>query len=261
MLRLDELAVGYAGARGAVLEPITVEAPPGRFICLLGRNGAGKSTLMRTIAGLQPALGGKVALGDEDVLALSPAQRARRIALVLTERIASPGLTVDDVVLLGRAPFSAWHGRMSAEDIDLARGAMTQTDASPFAGRLFDSLSDGERQRVMIARAVAQAPRLMILDEITAFLDLPGRVEMMTMLRRHARQSGCIVLLSSHDLDLSLQLADDIWLAGGDGRLAIGTPGALAASGAINAAFDSGAVRFSAELGRFELNSLEALAS
>lgn len=255
MLQFDQLAVGYPGTRGQVLEPITVSAVPGRFICLLGRNGAGKSTLMRTIAGLQPALGGNVMLDDEELLTLAAAQRARRIALVLTERIASPGLTVDDVVLLGRAPFSAWHGRMSAEDIGLAQSALARTGALPFAGRLFDSLSDGERQRVMIARAIAQAPRLMILDEITAFLDLPGRVEMMTMLRDHARQSGCIVLLSSHDLDLSLQLADDIWLAGGDGRLAIGNPGALAASGAINAAFDSGAVKFSPDLGRFELVS------
>lgn len=261
MLQLDQLVVGYAGTRGGVLEPISVGAAPGRFICLLGRNGAGKSTLMRSVAGLQPALSGGVTLDDVDLLALTPAQRARRIALVLTERIASPGLTVDDVVLLGRAPFSAWHGRLSAEDVTLAKAAMAQTGASLFAGRLFDSLSDGERQRVMIARAIAQAPRLMILDEITAFLDLPGRVEMMTMLRDHARQSGSIVLLSSHDLDLSLQLADEIWLAGGDGQLAVGSPGALAASGAINAAFDSGAVRFSPALGRFELACPEQLTS
>jgi iron complex transport system ATP-binding protein len=255
MLQLDQLVVGYPGTRGTVLDGISIKAPPSSFVCLLGRNGAGKSTLMRSIAGLQPALGGSATLDDENLLALSPAQRARRIALVLTERIASPGLTVDDVVLLGRAPFSAWHGRLSAADYAIARDALTQTGAHPFAGRLFDSLSDGERQRVMIARAIAQTPRLMILDEITAFLDLPGRVEMMTMLREHARQSGCITLLSSHDLDLSLQLADEIWLAGGDGRLAIGTPGALAQSGEINMAFDSGAVRFSAKLGRFELRS------
>lgn len=260
MLRLGQLVVGYASARGAVLEAISVDTPPGCFICLLGRNGAGKSTLMRSIAGLQPALGGHVMLDDDDLLALPPAQRARRIALVLTDRIASPGLTVDDVVLLGRAPFSAWHGRLSEQDRQLAWDAMEQTSALPFAGRLFDSLSDGERQRVMIARAIAQAPRLMILDEITAFLDLPGRVEMMTMLREHARQTRCTVLLSSHDLDLSLQLADEIWLAGGDGRLAIGTPGVLAASGAINAAFDSGAVRFSSTLGRFELSQKDGLA-
>jgi iron complex transport system ATP-binding protein len=253
MLALEGLTVGYAGSRGAVLDMIFTIAEPGSFITLLGRNGAGKSTLMRTIAGLQPALSGRVLLQENDLLALSAQQRARRIALVLTERIASPGLTVDDVVLLGRAPFSAWHGRMGPEDIALANAALAMASAGQFSGRLIDSLSDGERQRVMIARAIAQSPKLMLLDEITAFLDLPGRVEMMTMLRDHARQTGCIIILSSHDLDLSLQLADRIWLADGDGQLVIGTPEELTSCGAINRAFDTQSVRFSSEYGRFEL--------
>lgn len=255
MLTLENLTVGYHGKRGAVLNHLNAGATPGEFICLLGRNGAGKSTLMRTIAGLQPALGGSVQLDKESIAALSPATRARRIAVVLTERPVSPGLTVNDVIALARAPFTGWSGRLSAEDETLVADALKLVGASVFSGRLFDSLSDGERQRVMIARAIAQTPKLMILDEITAFLDLPGRVEVMTLLRRHARDTGTTVLLSSHDLDLSLQLADTLWLVDSDGSFHIGSPEKLSNSGAINAAFDSSDVVFSKTLGRFELRN------
>jgi iron complex transport system ATP-binding protein len=245
-LALDHYCVGYRGSRGAVLHDIDLQSERGAFICLLGRNGAGKSTLMRSIAGLQPALSGIAKLDGDDIATMRPATRARRIAVVLTERPASPGMTTDDVVALGCAPFTGWSGRLTSEDNNAVQHALDLAGALPFATRLFDSLSDGERQRVMIARAIAQAPRLMVLDEITAFLDLPGRVGVMTLLRRHAMETGTIVLLSSHDLDLSLQLAD---------KLHTGTPDQLVRSGAIGGAFDSGDVRFSPEHQRFVLSA------
>lgn len=251
MLDLDQLVVGYG--HNAILAPISVGAAAGAFICVLGRNGAGKSTLLRTLAGLQPGLGGVARLTGNPISGLSAAARARRIAVVLTERASSPGLTVDDVVALGRAPFTGWDGRLGKDDRRAIDAALSATGAADFQGRLFDSLSDGERQRVMIARALAQAPQLMILDEITAFLDLPGRVEMMTRLRRHARQLGTVVLLSSHDLDLSLQLADTLWLLPGQARFSAGRPDALVADGLIGTAFDSDDVAFDATTGRFRL--------
>lgn len=253
MLKLDNLSVGYGAPRGAVLEALDVEVAPATFVCVLGRNGAGKSTLMRTLAGLQGALGGAACLEGEEIAAMRPQTRARRIAVVLTERVASPGLTVDDVVSLGRQPFTNWQGRLSDDDRGYVRQALALAGAEPFAGRLFDDLSDGERQRVLIARAIAQTPKLMVLDEITAFLDLPGRVEVMALLRTHARQTGAVVLLSSHDLDLSLQLADSVWLLDGRGGLAVGTPEALIEGGHVSRAFDTDAVRFAPALGRFEL--------
>lgn len=255
MLTLDNLAVGYSGKRGAVLSELNVEAQFGEFICLLGRNGSGKSTLLRTLSGLQAALNGAALLEGDNVAQMRATIRARQIAIVLTERAASPGLTVDDVVALGRAPHTSWAGRLSDADYAQIGLALAQAGATAFKGRLFDSLSDGERQRVMIARAIAQAPKLMVLDEITAFLDLPGRVEVMTLLRRHAKQTGTIVLLSSHDLDLSLQLADTVWLAADDGRLDVGSSAELVAKGTIGRAFDSDEVRFSQEKQRFELQS------
>jgi iron complex transport system ATP-binding protein len=253
MLRLDHLSVGYPGTRDTVLADLDATVPPGSFVCVLGRNGAGKSTLMRTIAGLQGALGGAARLEGEDIAALRPQERARRIAVVLTERASSPGLTVDDVVSLGRQPFTGWQGRLTAEDRARVAEALAAAGADRFAARLFDDLSDGERQRVMIARALAQSPQLMVLDEITAFLDLPGRVEVMALLRAQARASGAVVLLSSHDLDLSLQLADSVWLLDGSGGLAVGAAAELIAAGHVGRAFDTDAVRFSSTLGRFEL--------
>lgn len=253
MLTLNHLSVGYRAPRGTVLAALDVEVAAGAFVCVLGRNGAGKSTLMRTLSGLQPALGGSAYLGADDIAAMRPQTRARRIAVVLTERASSPGLTVHDVVSLGRQPFTDWSGRLDADDRTRVDSALAMAGAQSFADRLFDDLSDGERQRVMIARAIAQSPHLMVLDEITAFLDLPGRVEVMALLRAHARQTGTIVLLSSHDLDLSLQLADSVWLLDGKGGLAVGTPEALIDEGHIGRAFDTEAVRFSPALGRFEL--------
>lgn len=252
-LQLDRLSVGYGAPRGAVLSDLDHQVQPGSFVCVLGRNGAGKSTLMRTIAGLQSALTGEVRLGGGDVSRLRPGERARRIAVVLTERSASPGLTVDDVVTLGRQPFTGWRGTLTDDDRRLADEALKSAGAAVFSKRLFDDLSDGERQRVMIARAIAQTPTLMVLDEVTAFLDLPGRVEVMALLRRQARDTGTIVLLSSHDLDLSLQLADSVWLLDGFGGLATGSADALIAEGAVGRAFDSEDVRFSVDRQRFEL--------
>ncbi len=252
MLALEGLAVGYPGRNGTVLRGIDCAVEAGSFVCILGRNGAGKSTLMRSLAGLQAPLAGRALLAGEEVAAMRAATRARRIAVVLTERAFSPGLRVEDVVSLGRQPFTSWQGRLTPEDWRIVDEAIAQAGAAAFRGRYFDDLSDGERQRVMIARAIAQSAPLMILDEITAFLDLPGRVEIMTLLRRHARATGSIVLLSSHDLDLSLQLADSIWLVGG-GIIRIGTADELIEESAIAQAFDTDGVSFSNEQRRFEL--------
>ena len=255
MLDLQSLAVGYRNARGFVLSGIDLSADHGDFICILGRNGSGKSTLMRTIAGLQASLGGIVRLDGEDIASMRPATRARRIAVVLTERRFNPGLRVDDVIALARQPFTGWQGGLADDDREAVADAVAVTGVEPFLRRFFSDLSDGERQRVMIARALAQTPQLMVLDEITAFLDLPSRVEIMALLRSQAREKGQIVLLSSHDLDLSLQLSDSVWLLDGDGGFSVGSPDALSRSGALGGAFDTDAIRFSPADGRFEIRT------
>ncbi len=255
MLDLQSLSVGYRSAGGPLLSDIRISAEPGDFICILGRNGSGKSTLMRTIAGLQPALAGVASLGGENVATMRAATRARRIAVVLTERAFNPGLRVEDVIALARQPFTRWQGRLREDDRAAIADSIKVMGLEPFLRRYFSNLSDGERQRVMIARALAQTPRLMVLDEITAFLDLPSRVEIMALLRSQARAKGQVILLSSHDLDFSLQLADSVWLLDGAGGFSVGTPDALRGSGAIGRAFDTDGIRYSPGRGRFEVRT------
>lgn len=252
MLALERLVSGYRGPRGVVVSATTLTLDPGSFVCVIGRNGAGKSTLMRTICGLQPALDGSAAIDGRPVSQMSARDRARAVAVVTTERVSSPGLFARDVVELGRQPYTDWRGGLSGDDRRTVAEALRWAGAEPYAPRTFDSLSDGERQRVMIARALAQASTVMVLDEITAFLDLPGRVEVMALLRRHAEETGKIVLLSSHDLELSLELARELWIVDG-GELLCGAPDDLVDRGAVARAFDSSDVAFDGDKRRFVL--------
>lgn len=254
MLALHGLVSGYRGERGAVVRKASLTLPAGAFVCVIGRNGAGKSTLMRTICGLQSALSGTVTLDGQNIATMSARDRSRVISVVTTERVSSPGMRALDVAQLGRMPFTSWRGELACDDHALVEQALEEAGATQFAPLPFDSLSDGERQRVMIARALAQSSRVMVLDEITAFLDLPGRVEVMAFLRRHAQSAGSIVLLSSHDLELSLELAEYLWIVDG-GELTHGDPNNLVEQGAIARAFDSEDVGFDRAARRFRLRS------
>lgn len=254
MLTLDNLAVGYAtGHPVLTLDPLQVDR--GEFVCLLGRNGRGKSTLLRTLAGLQSPLSGHVVLDGRQVTALSQLERARRIGVVLTEKPSLPGLSARDLVELGRIPFTAVHGLLTPADRSIAAESLKAVNAEHLADRLLETLSDGERQRVMIARALAQQPALLLLDEITAFLDLPSRIAIVNTLRTLAQDRAMMIVLSSHDLDIAIQTADHLWVLPGDGTLAAGTPEDIALSGALACAFDEDGVAFSLETGRFEASA------
>jgi iron complex transport system ATP-binding protein len=250
VLALRDLRIGYGRKTLATLPPTTVQS--GEFVCLLGRNGQGKSTLLRTLGGFLAPVAGEVVLHGTPVRALRGIARARRIAVVLTERPQVGALGVMDLVEMGRQPYTGWAGVLTDDDRRIATAALAQVGGAHLAGRTVDGLSDGERQRVMIARALAQQPDLMLLDEITAFLDLPSRVTIIDMLRRIAAEQGMAIILSSHDLELSLQTADRLWLLPGQGRFVDGTPEDVALSGAVGDAFDQENLVFSLESGRFE---------
>jgi iron complex transport system ATP-binding protein len=259
VVMLESVSTGYAARRGRpriVTEAIDVSLRAGELTCLLGPNGAGKSTLMRTIAGMQPPLTGVVRIDGRDVLQMSARELARVVGVVLTDRAATGMLSAYALVALGRHPHTNWLGKLTDADHAVVRQAMTITGAAEFADRLVTELSDGERQRVMVARALAQEPRTMVLDEITAFLDLPRRVEIMGMLRQLAHETGRAMLLSTHDLDLALRASDRIWLLPKNGRLTIGAPEDLVLSGAFEAAFAGEGVEFDAELGSFRMRSI-----
>lgn len=259
-LALSGLAVGHRaeatlrrGRASTVLTGLDAVAARGELTVLLGPNGAGKSTLLRTLAGLQPALAGSTALDGDDLLGLRPAERARRVGVVLTDR-PDPGLlTGRDVVELGRLPHTGAAGVLGPGDTAAVDAAIDAVRARPLAGRPLGRLSDGERQRMMIARALAQQPSLLLLDEPSAFLDVSARVALLGLLRRLAREQDLCVLLSTHDLELALRLADRAWLLDGSATMTTGTPAELAASGAIGAAFDTDELEFEPGSGTFRL--------
>lgn len=214
MITLKNLVVGYPDGRHTrqLNHAANEEAHDGMLTCLIGANGAGKSTLLRTIAGFQLPLEGTVLLGGDDVRALSPRQRAERMAVVLTDRPDVMCTTVWEMVATGRAPFTGFWGRLSSKDRNIVTRSLRLVGIEWMADRTVASLSDGERQKVMIAKALAQQTPVILLDEPTAFLDYPSRVEVMQLLLNIAHEEHKTVLLSTHDLDLALQTADRIWL-------------------------------------------------
>ena len=253
VLAARALSAGYGRRRrSVVLSDVELEARPGELIALLGRNGAGKSTLLRTLAGLQKPLAGCVELDGEPLSRRSPGDAARRLAVVLTDPIDAAQLTALDVVGLGRAPHSGFSGRLSAADAAAVRRAFEQAGAAPLAERQVASLSDGERQRVMIARALAQEPAVLLLDEPTAFLDLPARVETAALLRRLAHDGGLATVIATHDFDTALRHCDRLWLLGSADRLAVGAPEDLAFSGELARVFGDPALRFDPSAMTFE---------
>ncbi len=256
ILSTHNLTIGYRDSRRStqvVASGVNVGLRAGELTCLLGPNGAGKSTLIRTLAGTQTPLAGSVALGGDDLHRLAPAFLARRLAVVLTERVEIGNLSAYALVALGRHPYTDWRGRLRTQDEAVVQRVLTQVGAAHLAARPVSELSDGERQRVMIARALAQEPQVLILDEPTAFLDLPGRVEMMHLLASLGHTAGCAILLSTHDLELALRVADMLWLLPKQGLLVTGLPEELALSGALGELFQSEEVRFDPATGSFKL--------
>ncbi|MFQ3661379.1 MAG: ABC transporter ATP-binding protein [Chloroflexaceae bacterium] len=256
-LATEALSIGYASRRGPpriIASDLDLTLHTGEVVCLLGPNGVGKSTLLRTLAGMQPPLDGRVFLDGADLAALGPREVARRLSVVLTERIEVGQLTAYALVALGRHPHTDWTGRLTPRDEEIARWALEAVDAVSLAGRLVHELSDGERQRVMIARALAQEPLVMVLDEPMAFLDLPRRVEIMHLLRRLARETGRALLLSTHDLDLALHSADVLWLLAPGGTMRVGAPEDLVLGGAFEATFAGHGISFDRARGSFRVH-------
>jgi iron complex transport system ATP-binding protein len=248
ILQSQNLSIGY---KDPIHEKLNLELLAGELVCLIGPNGAGKSTLIRTLAGMQKPLAGRVLLMGDEVQRMDSRSLAQRLSLVLTERAEVGLLTGYALVGLGRHPYTDWAGNLSQKDETVIRWAVEAVGGEEIAPRYVSELSDGERQKLMIARALAQEPALMILDEPTAFLDLPRRVEMMQLLRRLAHETNRAILLSSHDLDLALRNADKIWLLPKNGNISFGAPEDLVLNGAFEAAFQSEGVIFDRQTGSF----------
>ena len=209
-ISLRHITLAYG--RRTLLEEVSAEFAPQSLTALIGRNGTGKSTLLRAVAGLNPAAKGEVRLCGRTLAELTPTQRAATISFVTTERVRIANLACEDVVALGRAPYTDWIGRLREEDRQIVHRALEQVGMGAFARKTMDRMSDGECQRVMIARALAQDTPVILLDEPTAFLDLPNRYELAVLLRRLAHEERKCILFSTHDLDIALSLCDAVAL-------------------------------------------------
>ena len=228
---LQSLSIGYS--HKVIAADINAQIKGGELTCLIGRNGTGKSTLMRTLAGFLKPLGGSALLDGRDVGRLSPAERSHLISVVLTDRVDIDGMRVKDLVSVGRQPYTGFFGKMSSDDEEVVNKAIADVGMTDFAGRQVNSLSDGERQKVMIAKALAQQTPVIYLDEPTAFLDFPSKVEVLLLLRRICQEAEKTIFLSTHDLELALQIADCIWLMDAENGMSIGTPKELAQTGVL----------------------------
>lgn len=254
VLETRSMTIGYHSRKQRkkmIAKNISLALIPGEVVCLIGPNGAGKSTLLRTLSGLQPPLEGTVWIHGQELSTLSAAELAKNVSIVLTERVNVGMLSVFGLVALGRYPYTDWRGKLLAHDVEVVNWAIRLVGAQSLAARNVNELSDGERQKVMIARALAQQPEMILLDEPTAFLDLPHRIEMMSLLRQLARETETAILLSTHDLELALRTADKIWLLPVGETMQVGAPEDLVLSGAFERAFQHHHLQFDMQQGAF----------
>lgn len=210
MIELRDFSIGYGQRR--LLEDVSVTIPSRNLTALIGRNGTGKSTLLRAVAGLNRNYSGHIDIDGKDIRSVAPDEMARMMALVTTERVRVSGLKCEDVVAIGRAPYTNWMGRLQEQDREIVAESLKAVGMEAYARRTMDRMSDGECQRVMIARALAQDTPVMLLDEPTSFLDLPNRYELCTLLAKLAHEQGKCILFSTHELDIALALSDSIAL-------------------------------------------------
>jgi iron complex transport system ATP-binding protein len=252
---LKNLTVGYLSKkdRKILLSEITTQLFAGEIIALMGSNGSGKSTLLRSLTGFQKPLSGEVLLNNQNINHFSLRERARNISFVSTEPVRVGNMTVSDLVGLGRYLYSGVWGKLSDEDLEMIDHCLILTGMKDFANRQLESLSDGERQRAMIARALAQDTPVMVLDEPTAFLDVKNKYEIIHLLRELAREQHKSVIFSTHDFSISLGMADKIWLIDNE-KLVEGAPEDLALNDRFQTLFSGSAIAFHPETGEIVLS-------
>ncbi|AEG15732.1 Iron-chelate-transporting ATPase [Desulfofundulus kuznetsovii DSM 6115] len=253
VLQACDLAVGY-GTR-TVVNDINLDALKGQFICLLGPNGSGKSTILRCLAGLLAPLRGSVYLKGNQLYTLGPGDLARTMAVVLTERLSPGLLTAFEVVAMGRYPYTDFWGHLTEKDRCKTQEALRLVNGENLATRYFAELSDGEKQKVMLARALAQEPELIILDEPTTHLDVKHRLEVMAILRQLTREKGITVILSLHEIDLALKSCAIAMLVKEGKILACGPPEEVLDEDTVTELYDIDSAYFSDCLGGMELRN------
>jgi len=253
VIKTNDLSVGYGSK--TVVDNINQEMLKGQFICLLGPNGSGKTTILRSLARLLSPLNGAVYLKDQMLWELKSDELAKVLAVVLTERV-SPGLiTAFEFAAMGRYPYTGFSGKLSENDNRKVREALRLVNAGDIADRYFSELSDGERQKVLLARALTQEPEIIILDEPTLHLDLRHRLEVIAILRSFCRKKGITVIVSLHDVDIALKISESVILVKNGEIMDCGPPEEVLREETITRLYDLNSARFDSCLGTLELKS------
>ncbi len=256
-ISLEALTIGYKALKGYkyVSQNINATVYSGELTCLLGANGIGKSTLLRTMTSNQPILAGEIYYQGRSLSTYSSRELSSIISIVLTDRITVKNLRVFDLVGMGRSPYTGFWGTISDGDKVIVRDSMKLVGIEHLSQRMVHTLSDGERQKVMIAKALAQQTPIILLDEPTAFLDFPSKVDMMQLLHKLSRKTQKTIFLSTHDLDLALQVADCIWLMDSSNGITVGTPEDLALGGDLCRFFERKGIAFDPNTGLFRVDN------
>ncbi len=253
-ITIQNLSIGYRTGHNDVKtihRHLNATLHAGELTCLLGANGAGKSTLLRTLSGAQPALDGTVSIGNTPIKEIPRHHLSRQIGMVLTDKTAVGGLTVREVVALGRQPHTGFFGTLSAHDREVVDNSIAACGITGKAGDFMASLSDGERQKVMIAKALAQECPIVLLDEPTAFLDVVSRIEIMSLLHNLATRHHRAILLSTHDIEQALVLGDRLWLLSRETGLRAGATEDLIMSGMLDNLFPHTDIHFDTQHGSY----------
>ena len=255
-IQIRSLSTGYRGKNNVtvVAHDINATIYGGELTCLLGPNGAGKSTLLRTLSAFLPPVSGDIIIMGRNLHDYSDKELAKVIGVVLTEKTDLRNMTVEDLVGLGRSPYTGFWGTLQEHDRQTVSEAIEMVGITALKDRMVQTLSDGERQKVMIAKALAQETPVIFLDEPTAFLDFPSKVELMQLLHHLSRTTGKTIFLSTHDLDMALQIADTIWLMDQSKGVFIGTPKELADKGTLQDFFVRKGITFDTESGLFRID-------
>ncbi|MDH6534281.1 ABC transporter ATP-binding protein [Parabacteroides sp. 52] len=253
VIETSNLSIGYllkGGHRKVVHDSLDIQVHTGEVTCLLGLNGAGKSTLLRTLCGFQPPLAGTIQLMGKPLESYSQNVFSLTVGVVLTEKTNAGGITVYELVSLGRHPYTGFFGQLKKEDHLIIEESIEAVGISHKKQNYVSELSDGERQKVMIAKTLAQQCPIIILDEPTAFLDVTSRIETMVLLRQLATQQQKAILLSTHDLDLAIQMGDRLWLQEKQRPMVCGTPEDLILSGSFESFFKKEGIVFDPSTGK-----------
>lgn len=256
-IELQSVTTGYRSKASThvVAKDIDAKIYRGELTCLIGANGAGKSTLLHTIAGFIRKISGNIIIEGKHIEQHTYNSLARKLSVVLTEKCNLKNMTIEEMIAIGRSPYTGFWGIIKQGDKHIIERSIRLVGIEHLKGRMIHTLSDGERQKVMIAKALAQETQIIFLDEPTAFLDYPSKIEVMQLLSRLSKEEGKAVFMSTHDLELSLQIADKVWLLKRDQPLIVGTPEDLALNGSLEQFFDSKGMFFDNNSGTYKVEA------